>query len=122
MKLPDLEIEVLQHISTADTVTAPEVHKQIAAKREISYSAVKTIIDRLEKKDLVYRKAHVGRTAIYAAKMDQNSVQRSLLKEFIKKVFPQDKTPLFNTLIRDSSLTEQEIEYLKKLLEEKRGQ
>ena len=121
MKLPALELEVLQYICATSTATAPDVHALIAKKRDTAYSTIKTAFDRLEKKGAIYRKSRVGRTTIYAAKIDEKSVQLSLLKDFIKKVFPKDKTPLFNTLIRDSTLSEDEIRYLKQLLDEKQG-
>ena len=119
MRLSTLELEVLQYICDAGTTTAPEVHLQIAKKRQTAYSTIKTIFDRLESKEAIYRKSRVGRTSIYAAKVTEESVQASLLRDFVKNVFPKDKTPLFNTLIRDSSLTDVEVRYLERLLEEK---
>ena len=119
MNLSGLELEVLQYICDAGTTTAPDVHSQIAEKRQTAYSTIKTVFDRLEKKGAIYRKSRVGRTNIYAAKVTEESVQVSLLRDFVKKVFPKDKTPLFNTLIRDSSLSNDEVRYLKRLLEEK---
>ena len=119
MKLPALELEVLQYICAAETATAPNVHALIADKRDTAYSTIKTAFDRLEKKGAIYRKSQVGRTTIYAAKVDEQSVQQSLLQDFLKRVFPKDKTPLFNTLIRDASLSDDEIVYLQKLLAEK---
>ena len=120
MKLSALEFEVLQYICAGRTITAPDVHSQIAEKRQTAYSTIKTAFDRLENKGAIYRKSRVGRTSIYAAKVTVESVQKSLMRDFVKKVFPEDKTPLFNTLIRDSTLSDQEIRYLEKLLEDKR--
>jgi predicted transcriptional regulator len=122
MKLPPLEFEVLQYICAAGTTTAPDVHGLIMEKRDTAYSTIKTAFDRLEKKGAIYRKSRVGRTTIYAAKVDEQTVQLSLLRDFVKRVFPKDKTPLFNTLIRDSSLSDDEVDYLKQLLAEKHGQ
>jgi predicted transcriptional regulator len=119
MKLPALELEVLQYICAAKATTAPDVHAIIAKKRDTAYSTIKTAFDRLEKKGAIYRQSRIGRTTIYAAKVDEKSVQLSLLQDFIKRVFPEDKTPLFNTLIRDSSLSEAEVDYLQQLLADK---
>jgi len=119
MKLPALELEVLQYICAAGTATAPDVHAIISEKRNTAYSTIKTAFDRLEKRGAIYRKSRIGRTSIYASKVDEKSIQASLLEDFVKRVFPRDKTPLFNTLIRDSSLSDDEISYLEKLLAEK---
>ena len=120
MKLSPLELEVLQYICDAETTTAPDVHALISRNRDTAYSTIKTAFDRLEKKGAIYRKSRVGRTTIYAARIAQNAVQESLLRDFVKRVFPGDKTPLFNTLIRDTSLSDAEVSYLEQLLEEKR--
>lgn len=119
MKLSPLELEVLQYICDASTVTAPDIHALISEKRNTAYSTIKTVFDRLEKKGAIYRKSRVGRTTIYAAKVSETSVRNSLVQDFVKRVFPEDKTPLFNTLIRDASLTDSEIDYLESLLAEK---
>ncbi len=120
MKLPALEFEVFQHICAAGSTTAPEIHSKISEKRDTAYSTIKTAFDRLESKGVIYRKSRVGRTSIYEAKMSVESIQTSLLREFVSRVFPADKTPLFNTLIRDSSMTDEEIRYLERLLADKR--
>lgn len=119
MKLPALELEVLQYICDAGAATAPDVHAIIIKKRDTAYSTIKTAFDRLEKRGAIYRKSRVGRTTIYASKVDEKSIQATLLHDFVKRVFPRDKTPLFNTLIRDSLLSDDEINYLEQLLAEK---
>ena len=119
MKLSALEIEVLEYICKEEGATAPSVHAQIAEERSVAYSTIKTIFDRLEKKGAIKRTSRVGRTSIYASCITEENARISLLKDFIAKFFPKDQTPLFNTLIRDSKLSEKEIEYLRSLLDEK---
>jgi len=119
MKLSPLEYEVLQYICAGGTATAPDVHLQISQKRDTAYSTIKTAFDRLQNKGAIFRKSHVGRTSIYAAKVSTEAVQNSLLHDFIRKVYPEDKMPLFNTLIRDTELSESEVTYLERLLSEK---
>lgn len=120
MKLSGLELEVLQYICDAENATAPAVHAKIIQKRETSYSTIKTMFDRLENKGAIYRKDQIGRTCIYAATITPESVQATLLRDFVKKVFPKDNIPLFNTLIRDSSISPEEIRYLEQLINQKK--
>ena len=121
MKLSPLELEVMAYICQAGTTTAPQVHAKVLEKRDTAYSTIKTAFDRLEAKGAIYRHSRIGRTSIYAAKVTQESAQASLLRDFVARVFPNDKIPLFNTLIRDATLTEEEIDYLLKLLAEKQS-
>ena len=50
MNLSDFELEVMQLFWKCGEATAPQVHKIIEQKRDVKYSTIKTIIDRLEKK------------------------------------------------------------------------
>lgn len=119
MRLSPLELEVLHHICEAGTATAPDVHAEITQKRDTAYSTIKTAFDRLERKGAIRRESTVGRTTLYVAEVTEEAAQIDLLRDFIKQVFPEDKTPLFNTLIRDSNLTKREVRYLEQLLSEK---
>lgn len=119
MKLSPLELEVLQYVCADGTATAPDVHAQILKKRDTAYSTIKTAFDRLESKGAIFRQSRVGRTSIYAARVTEEAVRVSLLRDFIKKIYADDTTPLFNTLIRDTELSEGEVSYLRQLLAEK---
>jgi len=119
MKLSPLELEVLRYICEAEPATAPNVHALISKSRDTAYSTIKTAFDRLEKKGAILRQARIGRTTIYAVQVEQEAIRESLLRDFVRRVFPEDKTPLFNTLIRDTSLSKAEVSYLKDLLQKK---
>ena len=122
MRLSQLELEVLQEIWSRDTATAPEVHAALGSHRELSYSAVKTIFDRLERKGAIRREGRVGRTIVYASTVARDRLRTKLVRDFLSRLFPHgDRTPLFNALIRDAELTPEEVRYLRDLLKEKGG-
>ena len=50
MKLSDFELEVMQLLWRQGECSAPELHQLIEKNKTVTYSTVKTIIDRLEKK------------------------------------------------------------------------
>lgn len=118
MKLSPLELEVLNYISDAIEATAPAVHAEIQKKRDTAYSTIKTVFDRLEKKGAIRRSKKVGRTNFYCASVTKQSVQTTLVNEFVSRVFSHDKMALLNTLEREQRLTTEEIDYLQALLEE----
>jgi BlaI family penicillinase repressor len=119
MKLSKLEFEVLQLVCAADTATAPGIHEVMARQRDIAYSTVKTIFDRLEKKGAIRRTSKVGRTSVYEPIVSEESVQKSLFHEFVQSIFPKDKLPLLSTLVRETDLSDADIKYLKDLLNQK---
>ena len=49
MSLSDFEFEVMQLFWEMKEATAPQIHKIIEQRRDVKYSTVKTIIDRLER-------------------------------------------------------------------------
>lgn len=119
-KLSEFELEVMQQIWSRGTATAPEVHTALAESRDISYSAVKTIFDRLERKSAIRRQKQVGRTIIYSANVMEDRFRTGLVRDFMSKVFPHgDRKPLFNALIRDAELSSEEVRYLRELLNER---
>ncbi|MCE2461232.1 MAG: BlaI/MecI/CopY family transcriptional regulator, partial [Pseudomonadales bacterium] len=50
MKLSEFELDVMQQIWRNEECSAPEVHRELGEARDVTYSTVKTIIDRLERK------------------------------------------------------------------------
>lgn len=119
MRLSEFELEVMQAIWSLGETTAPEIHAAIHRKRDISYSAVKTIVDRLEYKGAVKRLSQVGRTIIYASALDEDLARANLLQDYTAKLFPgDDRIPLFNALIRDRKLTDEEIIFLRDIVEQ----
>jgi len=122
MKLSEFELEVMQRIWARGTATAPDVHQDIDGERALSYSAVKTIFDRLERKGAIHRKTQVGRTIVYAPSITADRARSRLLRDFLARVFPEsDRTPLLNALVRDGQLSAEEIDYLEALLSERRS-
>lgn len=122
MRLSEFELEVMQAIWRLGETNAPEIHAAINRTRDISYSAVKTIVDRLESKGAVRRLSQVGRTIVYASALDENLARAALLRDFTAKLFPgDDRIPLFNALIRDRDLTDGEIIFLRDIVEQTGG-
>jgi len=120
MHLSDFELDVMQVIWRGQESAAPEVHKTIAKDRNVTYSTVKTIIDRLEQKGAIVRCGQTGRTIYFRATVSPDEIQRPLLDQFVSRVFGGDRRPLFNHLLAAESLSDDEVEFLECLLAERR--
>ena len=116
MPLSDFELEVMQIFWQFKEATAPQVHKIIQEKREVKYTTVKTIIDRLEKKATLKRSRTQGRTIFYAPVQEKQSVRTQLIKSFIDKVFLGKSRPLAAHILEQEELSMEDIEYLESLL------
>lgn len=116
MKLSEFETQVMQIFWQQQQASAPQVHEIISQTKDVTYSTVKTIIDRLEKKQALKRSSQQGRTIFYSAAVSANKLRKPMLKNFIDKVFGGDKKQLINHLFKEDNLSEEDIDYLKKLL------
>lgn len=121
-KLSDFELEVLQLLWQLKEASTPELHQVIAAGREVSYSTVRTIVDRLEQKGAIERSAQEGRAISFRPLFVEAQVSKSLVQTFIQRVFAGEPRPLFSHLLENESLTEEDINYLESLLAKKKGE
>ena len=120
MKLSDFELEVMQIMWEKGPMIATEVHQTIAAKRQVAYSTVKTIIDRLEEKGAVERVRNYGRTILYQPSVKKEALMKPMVRTFIDKLFRGNVRPLFNHALEEENITLEDIAYLEKVLAEKR--
>lgn len=122
MKLSEFELEVMQMFWAETDISAPSVHRLIEKNKAVTYSTVKTIIDRLEKKGALKRVGQTGRTIFYAAAVPPDTVKRPLVSSFIKRVFAGETRPLFSHILNQEKISSEDIQYLEALLAEKKKQ
>jgi len=112
MKLSEFETEVLQVFWQHNPASAPDVHKIILKTKDVTYSTVKTIIDRLEKKGAINRVDQKGRTIFYAATDTADSMRKPMIDNFINKVFGGNSRLLMNHLLENKPLSQEDLDYL----------
>lgn len=120
MALSDFELEVMQLFWDTEESTAPQIHQIIQQRRDVKYTTVKTIIDRLEKKGSLQRSRTEGRTIFYTAVTEKQSVRAPLIKDFINKVFLGKSRPLAAHILEQEELSMEDIEYLESVLSERK--
>ena len=120
MSLSDFELEVMQLFWKMNETTAPEIHKIIAQRRDVKYSTVKTIIDRLEKKQSIKRSHSKGRTIFYTPIKEKQTIRIPLIKDFINRVFLGKSRPLAAHILEQEDLNLEDIEYLESVLKERK--
>lgn len=121
MTLSDFELEVMQLLWKEGETTAPIIHKILLTKREVAYSTVKTIIDRLENKKAIKRSRMEGRTIYFLPLIENKHLKPSLIKSFINRVFLGDSKPLVTHIIEEEELTLEDIEYLESILKKRKN-
>ena len=116
VRLSEFELDVMAHFWRDRELSAPELFARIGSERGVAYSTVKTIVDRLEEKGAIERVSNRGRTIIYSPAIKQERVRKPLVKAFLRRLFGNDLRPLFAQLLRDETLSDDELDYLRKLV------
>jgi len=117
MSLGDLQADVLGAIQKLGKASAREVMVEIGAQRQVAYTTVSTVLDRLHKKGLVKRSKVTGRGGgryvySYAAPADMraNLVQRAL-DQLISAFGPSVVPTIYDSL---DQISKEEVQELKR--------
>jgi BlaI family transcriptional regulator, penicillinase repressor len=110
------ELEIMKAIWPRGQATVREVYDELRSRRTVAYTTVQTMMNILETKGHLTRqpgeKAHV-----YAPVRPQQTVVRSMVREFVNRVFDGSARPLLVHLLKEKGLTERERRELQKLLD-----
>ena len=98
-------------------VTVRDVYETLLERRKIAYTSVMTMMKVLEGKGHLKRRRE-DRAFVYRATRPEKAVLRSMVGEFVDRVFDGSAQPLLVHLLKDRRLTEEEIDELSRLIKE----
>lgn len=96
--------------------TVREVYDAVRQRRTVAYTTVQTMMNILEGKGHL-KKAPGDRAQVYAPVRPQQAVVRSMVRDFVNRVFDGSARPLLVHLLKEKGLTERERKELQRLLE-----
>jgi predicted transcriptional regulator len=112
-RLGDLERVVMERLWTAaDGATVREVHTALEADREIAYTTVMTVLDRLAKKDIVTRERE-GRAWRYFAANSREELSAQAIRHTVDRLETDRRAAMLHFL---DDATPEEIDDLKAAL------
>jgi BlaI family penicillinase repressor len=83
---PPLELECLKALWGIGEGTVRDVREVLVGNRNLAYTTVMTVLERLEKRGGVSRRKH-GRSFIYVPKVSQDAIRRYAVKELVDTFF-----------------------------------
>jgi BlaI family transcriptional regulator, penicillinase repressor len=111
------ELELMKIVWQKGQATVRDVYETLLEHRKIAYTTVMTMMRVLEKKG--YVKTHrVNRAYVYRPTRPERQVQRSMVREFVDRVFNGSAHPLLVHLVEDRRLSPAELEELERLIHE----
>ncbi len=110
------ELEIMKVIWPLGQATVREVYDALRARRTVAYTTVQTMMNILESKGHL-KKEPGDKAQVYAPVRAQHLVVRSMVREFVNRVFDGSARPLLVHLLTEKGLTERERKQLQRLLE-----
>ena len=100
--------------------TIREVYDELRTRRAVAYTTVQTMMNILETKGHLTREP--GEKAnVYTPVRPQQLVVRSMVREFVDRVFDGSARPLLVHLLKEKGLTDRERRELQKMLDKDKG-
>ncbi len=94
-----------QHPETAGSCTVRQVHEALARDREVAYTTVMTVLDRLAKKGLVAQEKD-GRAYRYRAAATRGEMTADLMREALEEFGSGDRRTALVAFVGDASAEE----------------
>src|SRR5579862_2637511 len=94
---PPLELQCLKALWRLKRGTVRDVRQELLGNRELAYTTVMTILDRLEKRGGVTRQKH-GRAFIYEPKLTRDVLREFAVKDLVDGFFEGSEEALLEYL------------------------
>jgi len=115
------ELEIMKVIWKLEKANVRQVYETLLERRRIAYTTVMTMMNILEQKGYL-TKRQVDRAYVYQPAQPQKQVIRSMVREFLDRVFNGSAEPLVAHLLEDRRLTEEDLEEIRRTIKSARRQ
>ena len=99
--------------------TVRDVYEALRARRRIAYTTVLTMMNVLERKGHLRKRAE-GRSFRYQPARPRTQVVKAMVREFLDRVFGGSAQPLLVHLVEDRQLTDDDLRALARRIRESR--
>jgi predicted transcriptional regulator len=111
------ELEIMKIVWQNGRATVRDVYEALRERRRIAYTTVLTMMKVLEGKGHLKRRRQ-RRAYVYTPTRPEATVIRSMVREFVNRVFGGAVQPLLVHLVADRHLTEAQLVELSRLAKE----
>jgi BlaI family transcriptional regulator, penicillinase repressor len=111
------ELDIMKLVWERKEATVRDVYEALRARRRIAYTSVLTMMNVLERKGHLRKRAE-GRSFVYQAARPRGQVLRAMVREFVERVFGGATEPLLVHLLEDRKLTRRDLEALARRVRE----
>ena len=117
--LSDSQMEIMQEIWTRGEATVSEVWQAVSAKRSVARNTTLTVMDRLERKGWLTKRA-VANAHLYKAVVNQKKTLGQIVKDLVKNAFEGAAGQMIVAMLESSELTADELDSISAIIEAKK--
>ena len=119
LDLFDSEWAILQVVWEQEPCTAPDVQEALIKSKKWAYTTVKTMMDRMVKKDLL-KVEKIRNLNLYRSAVSKKQARKSEIRRTIKRAFEGAISPMMQFLVENEKISSEEISQIEKLIKEKK--
>lgn len=117
--LGHLQRAVLEIVWQLGEATVHQVREKLTRSRKLAYTTILTAMQNLEKAGWLRHKTQ-GKSYLYLPARTRQEAGASSLGRLLKRAFDGDPFLMFQHLIKDSNLKDEQLQTLKKMIDDKR--
>ena len=111
------ELEIMKIVWNRKSATVRDVYEVLLEQRQIAYTTVMTMMKILEKKKFL-KKTQQDRAFVYQPVRPKEQVIRTMVRDFVTRVFDGSAEPLLMHLVKDRHLSEKDVREITRLIRE----
>jgi len=117
--LGQLQRAVIEVVWELGEASVHQVRKELARKKKLAYTTVLTAMQKLEKAGWLRHRTQ-GKVYIYAPTRTREQAGANSVRKFLDRIFDGDALLMFQHLMRQSNLSDAELQELRKMIDDKR--
>lgn len=119
MQLGRMQFRIMQVLWDRGRASAREITEALNEAEPAAHSTVQTLLRQLEAKGAAGHEAD-GRTFVFFAKVPEDRVKRTAVRDVLERVFGGDVGGLLAHLIKSEGLSRKELDDLRAMIDEAR--
>jgi len=117
--LGELQRAVIEVVWELGEATVHQVRTQLRRKKRLAYTTVLTAMQNLERAGWLRHRSE-GKSYVYVPTRTREEAGANSVRKFVERMFDGDALLMFQHLMRQSKLGDQELRELRKIIDEKR--
>lgn len=117
--LGQLQRAVIEVVWEFGEASVHQVRKRLSHKKKLAYTTVLTAMQKLEKAGWLRHRAE-GKTYVYIPTRTREEAGAKSVRKFMERIFDGDALMMFQHLMQENKLSDEELRELRKMIDQKR--